>query len=511
MTDSAVKWDRETDVVVLGYGYAGASSAIYANDAGARVLILEKMAHFGGYSILAGGGLIFGTDGPGLLRYFRELCSGRTPDDVIEAQVDGLTRLYGYLDDLCGVNGAKTRTSGGSNEPDSGPSSGSAACYPLPGGESIRTVRVVNVPGFKGYPWFPGVTPGVLLMKVLEDNVVSRGIQVELECPAQELVTDCRGAVTGVKAQKEGRPVYIKARRAVIIATGGFESNEWMKMQFWQAKPVYSMGPPCNTGDGIVMAQKAGAALWHMWHFHGSYGFKFPEHDSAFRVSLSGFRNPRRVVPWIIVDKISGKRFMNEVQPAPQDTNHRPLEYFDPDLRRPDFPRIPCWMLLDEEGRKRGPVASPQATSIEGQYRWSPDNSAEVEKGWILTASTLEELADKIEVNAGNLIRTILRWNELVGKGDDEDFGRPPGTMAPVSTPPFYAVRLWPIVTNTQGGPEHNAAQQVVDAFRRPIPRLYAAGECGSMYGHLYQLAGNMSECIVTGKIAGDNAAREEA
>jgi len=203
---------------------------------------------------------------------------------------------------------------------------------------------------------------------------------------------------------------------------------------------------------------------------------------------------------------------MNEIHPAPQDTMHRPFEYFDPDipdLHVPDFPRIPSWMIFDEPGRKIGPIANPLSAYEEDAHEWSRDNSKEVEKGWILKAESLEELAEKIKVDAKRLKNTIDRWNRFVDQGKDEDFDRPPGTMVSIKTPPFYAVQVWPIVTNTQGGPEHNAKQQIVDAFRKPIPRLYAAGECGSFYGHLYQLAGNISECIISGHIAGTNAANE--
>jgi predicted oxidoreductase len=75
--------------------------------------------------------------------------------------------------------------------------------------------------------------------------------------------------------------------------------------------------------------------------------------------------------------------------------------------------------------------------------------------------------------------------------------------------PPFHAARVWPVVSNTQGGPVHDAEQRVLDAFGRPIPRLYAAGECGSLFGHLYMSGGNLAECFIGGRIAGRGAAAE--
>ena len=79
----------------------------------------------------------------------------------------------------------------------------------------------------------------------------------------------------------------------------------------------------------------------------------------------------------------------------------------------------------------------------------------------------------------------------------------------PISTPPFYAMEAWPIVSNTQGGPVHDPNQRVLDPMGQPIPRLYVAGEISSIFGHLYLEAGNITECFVSGKIAGTNAAKE--
>ena len=77
----------------------------------------------------------------------------------------------------------------------------------------------------------------------------------------------------------------------------------------------------------------------------------------------------------------------------------------------------------------------------------------------------------------------------------------------PIAEPPFSAARVWPIVSNTQGGLSHDEDQRVLDAFGSPIPRLYVTGELGSVFGHLYISGGNFSECLVGGRIAGRNAA----
>ena len=92
--------------------------------------------------------------------------------------------------------------------------------------------------------------------------------------------------------------------------------------------------------------------------------------------------------------------------------------------------------------------------------------------------------------------------------GEDSDFGRPSGTMVPIDMPPFYGAQAWPVCSNTQGGPVHDGKQRIIDVYGDPIPRLYAAGEMGSAFGHLYMSGGNIAECFVTGRIAGHNAAQ---
>lgn len=492
-------WDKEVDVVVVGYGYAGGISAIAAHDAGAEVLILEKMPNPGGCSILAGGAAIFASDVEGAVKYLTRLSRGTVNSKVIRAMAQGLCDLPEYIKELTKIDGAKIST----------PRRNGATYPDLPGAGSIGGALMISeIPGFTAFPWILSHNvSGQRLMKVVMDNVDARKIQVMLETPAKSLLSNHSGSIVGVVAESRGRRMAIKVRRAVILACGGFEHNEWLKLQYFEAQPVYSMAPLGNTGDGVIMAQKVGAALWHMWHFHGSYGFKFPEFPVAFRFSLGGFRNPHAKMAWINIDKF-GRRFMNEYPLAPQDTGHRSLEYYDADLQ--DYPRIPCHLIFDETGRKLRPIADPLSTTREATYKWSPDNSAEIEKGWIIKAETISELAAKIGVESGTLEETILRWNEFCEKGEDCDFRRPPGTMVPIKKAPFYAIQAWPIVTNTQGGPEHNEKQQIVDSYGNPIPRLYAAGELGSFYGHLYQLGGNIAECFVEGRIAGRNAAAEK-
>ena len=128
----------------------------------------------------------------------------------------------------------------------------------------------------------------------------------------------------------------------------------------------------------------------------------------------------------------------------------------------------------------------------------------------LITADTLDGLAGRLGLDPDAVRATVAEWNAACAAGRDAAFGRPPPSMTPVATPPFSAAPIWPIVSNTQGGPAHDEDQRVLDAFGAPIPNLYEAGEIGSVFGHLYLSGGNIAECFVGGLIAGEAAARAE-
>ena len=489
-------WDMDYDVVVAGYGYAGAVSAIYADADGARTVILEKTPHFGGNSILSGGSVVVADKADRALEYLRRTCLDATDDDVLQVFARGLVDLRTMLAHLAGELGflvAENRRGG---------------TYPFPGAETIAAINISRNESYKGFPWAKGTKAGGTLFWVVAEHVKRRPIDVHFETPVRELITNGEGVALGVLAEMDGHEVTVRARRAVVLCTGGFEHNTRLQSHFLQIRNTISMSPLGNTGDGILMAQKAGAALWHMWLIHGGYGFRIPELPVAVRHTFPGFRISDRKMPWIAVDRF-GRRFMNEYPPAPQDTPIRAMEYYDADIQ--DYPRIPSHLIFDEEGRKLGPIGQPKINDDRFTFEWSEDNLREVATGILQRFASIRELAQHLNIETEILQETIGRWNEQCRSARDRDFRRPPGTMVSIDRPPFYTIPIFPIITNTQGGPVHNAKQQVVDPYGKPIPRLYAAGEMGSIFGHLYMLAGNNAECFIGGKIAGMNAAAEKA
>ncbi|MBI4296624.1 MAG: FAD-dependent oxidoreductase [Chloroflexi bacterium] len=487
MTEEAShKSALESDVVVVGYGGAGAAAAITAHDSGASVTILEKMPTPGGNTRLSE--ISFFTPpagmGPQAVEHIEKLCFGSTDRAVIEAYVDEALKNKAWIEQL-----------GGTTEP----TVFSRVRYPydrrpawpnVPGAEAMTNSRVT-------YEHSGDVPFGNRLWKLLSTNVEGRGIRVMTSTPAKELLTNKKGEVTGVVAEREGETFTIKAKRAVVLTCGGFEYNEAMKELYLPFKPFYSMASPGNTGDGIMMAQEVGAALWHMTSIKGNFGTKPPGHEGVFFVS---YCSPK----FIYVNK-SGTRFTNETGWEAH-ILYLALWHWDP--YQPGYPHLPVYGICDREALDSGPLAIPSGRYRD--YRWSSDNSEEVAKGWIIEGKTIAELAKRISVDETALENTIARYNQYGGAGTDPDWGRSKETLAPIDMPPYYAVELWPCLGNTMGGPRRDYRARVLDTKGQPIPRLYSAGELGSLWGFLYCGGGNGGEILAVGRIAGRNAAAEQ-
>jgi succinate dehydrogenase/fumarate reductase flavoprotein subunit len=521
---------KETfDVIVAGFGFGGAISALNAAQCGAKTLLIEKSTQPGGLSICSYGAVRSAADPDKAFQYLKATNAGRTPDSVVRALAEGMCEVERYVRELAEVNGAKITTSKDqapaldrSNAPyvhEQKPQRRNSGNYPLPGTDTFYHTTVEEVPGFdvrKHYPWANGAPDGPKLFKILHDNLVKHGVEIRLATPALRLLSEPESReVRGIRVRANGGEHDIRARRGVILATGGFEGDPDMRDQFMEGKPILNAAGGSNTGDGIRMAQHVGAALWHMWHMHGSYGFRHPDPNYPYAIRLKRFPDwfpgdegrVRLKMPWILVDRY-GRRFMSEQQPYTQDTSVRPMQYFDPLTQ--SYPRNPAFMICDEEGRRLYPLGKPTSNDEGIRYIWSEDNTKEIELGILKRADTLAGLASLFGIDAAVLEQSVAHWNAMCDAGSDTEFSRPHGSMMRLERPPFYGAPVWATVSNTQGGPVHDEKQRIIDAFGEPIPRLYAAGELGSSFGHLYLSGGNIAECFVTGRIAGRNAAEAE-
>jgi len=168
--------------------------------------------------------------------------------------------------------------------------------------------------------------------------------------------------------------------------------------------------------------------------------------------------------------------------------------------------RNPAWFVTDARGLALYPMAKPTWNDPTARYEWSLDNSAEVASGLFCKANTVEALATIVGADARYVADTLGAWSDICASAKDP-LGRPPSSLYSLA-PPYFAAPVVPVVSNTQGGPRHDAGQRVLDPFGAPIPGLWAAGECGSAFGHIYMSGGNIAECFVGGEIAGIAAAK---
>jgi len=469
-----MKWDEETEVLIIGFGGAGAVAAMTAHDSGAKVLVVEKMARGGGNTNIAIGGFLCLKDLDGGIQYLESLC--HRVSQIVEPE---MIRIYA---EECLKNrewfksrGARSHVYGG------------AAFPQLPGAESIE----------KGMITGSNTVEENSFWSFLRAQVESRQIPVWYSSPSKDLLTGTKGAVIGAVIQKEGKERTVKAKRGAILTCGGFEYDDWLKMNYLKGYPYYSFGSPGNTGDGLRMAQRVGADLWHMAGVSCPLGFKAQEFEAAFLVRPAS-------TSYIYVDQ-RGKRFASEF--VELHAYNFIVDLFDPHAL--SYLRIPCYMIFDEDTRKAGPIAHPDIGYNRGRYTWSRDNMEEIHRGWIAADETLAGLARNIDLDPAALEKTVEQYNHGCAIGEDPDFDRPKDKLSPLGQSPYYAMKLWPCLLNTQGGPRRNTKAQVLYPDGRPIPRLYSAGELGSLYGLLYQGAGNLGECLAFGRIAGREAAKE--
>ena len=521
LVDRSTMWVAEAEVVVVGYGGAGAIAAIAAHDAGAKVLILEKhpsdtrteTRHTPSTRMSAGAWFcpkdlektVLYLEGMTRIanetldkerremirvasRYFIDNTEWMTRNGIEVADQESLTQAFkaSFRSDATVVEGRLF-----------------ASDFPeLPGSDCSYLAFTLTKGKYRN---------GAALFKSLSEAVQKRGIEVMWETPASHLLTH-GGEVCGVQAKGKGKEVAIRATRAVVLTCGGFEFNDWMKESCLRVSPVHFYGNPGNTGDGINMALEVGAALWHMNSASWRVMMKFLDFPIAFGIQHHSSS--------ILVDR-RGNRFANERFK----TNAFGYELTNYDTYAMCYPKVPCYWIFDEKRRLLAPLASPHGVcnppgGVMGEifYVWSNDNQREIDRGWVMKANSIEGLASRIlaDPDHGGLMNslvleaTLRRYNEYCRKGEDVDYHKSKQWLQPLEDPPYYAVKLWPGGPNTQGGPKRNGRGQVVRVDGTPVPRLYSAGELGSFWGMLYQGAGNIAECVAFGRIAGINAANEK-
>lgn len=487
-------WHYECDLLICGFGLAGACAAIEATDRfpHQEVLVIEKAPakHAGGNSRVSGQSLMMPGDRQALLNYQRKMNEANPVDEeLLTYWVDEMCALEPWIRARAEEAGARFIYGNGFTDRET------VLEYPEYGAREAvaHTATILPIPS------------GVWL--AFEKNVRNRNINIKFEHALIDLIQDPDTLeVFGAVVEHQGERLAIKARRGVLIATGGYENNLDMQRNYFGLTHAYAMGTPYNTGDGVKILQKAGADLWHMRSKGQSGGLwpaiQTPHQDTVFLRNIL-----MQTFSWIDLAS-DGKRFYNETDDLRR-THYKELKhghYMDVPLAS----YLPITMIFDETTRQHNcMVFRPFTwnTVVEG-YQWSDDNSAEIESGLIIKADTLEELAAKLSMDTDTVLATIDAYNKGCAQGQDE-LGRAPETLQAIATGPFYALNIVPGIVCTGGGAKRDTQSRVLGHDQQPIPRLYEAGELGSMFSHLYQNGCYLTEAMITGRAAAKHALAE--
>ncbi|CAB5106336.1 putative FAD-binding component for oxidoreductase [Burkholderia cenocepacia] len=470
------RWDADHDVVIVGFGAAGACAAIEAASAGADTLIVERASSYGGTSALSGGEIYLGGSGgtpaqrqagftddtEDLYRYLM-LAGGRDADDA-------KVRLYAneslaHHDWLVaqGVTYKNTFIAERIVEPETDD------CLIWSGSEEAWPFSEAAKPCPRGHtPQWPGWGGGQLLMRVLAERVAALGVATRYDTRAVALIVDDGGAVRGVVLRAYGDTVFVRARRAVILCAGGFAMNRDMVRrhapQFLRSdEPI---GSPGDDGSGILLGQSAGGAAIHM--------------DEGF-VSLP-FYAPEALIKGIFVNA-RGQRFVNEDGYHGR-TGHHAFHQADDRI----------YLLVDHATYQEPPAIARIGIAAAGE--------------------TWEEVERDLRMPAGTLTATVDVYNRHAADGVDPLFHKAKQWLQPLIEPPFVALdcridyAFYPHFT--LGGLDTLPTGQVLDATRTPVPGLYAAGRttCGlPRWGAGYSSGLSLADATFFGRQAGRHAA----
>ncbi len=545
------KWDRQVDVAVIGSGASGLPAAIVAREAGCSVVVVETENHIGGHAITSGGNVPLGggtgqqkrygvVDSPDLL--YRDLTDWSViepngfPDyryndrEIIRAFADNSAATFEWLIAHGVVFVDKAPDGAGGNAVgNSVPREHHAAAMDWP---LVQT----------GQPAEPDqrrtLSTGNGLMQPLAASARKAGVDILLRHKMTALHR-IAGRVQGIVVDYLGKQLNIRARKAVVIASGGSSGNVNFRRMFdprLTEEYCGLAGMPWSNQDasGELAAMAIGASLWGLYNQTGEFGYKVTKaarigcqygYHLEWMPGSSVFDRARatglRVADWqnLITVNMLGRRFYDETGPQFTTNDFGSIDpyvqgswrnvktiKFNPnnflnaamaDLGDGHNGGGPIWAIFDEDAAAR-----------EKWHTALPD--VDTAAGFFFSAGTIGDLARKIVMKYQRkpmppeiLEATVTRYNTFVDSGIDEDFGKPK-PLYKIAKPPFYAAWATPVIHDTRAGIRINAKCQVIDMNGEVISGLYCAGEsAGGFSEH------GLARATCQGYIAGTNAADE--
>jgi fumarate reductase flavoprotein subunit len=471
MTDAAAaqtEWDREADVVIIGAGGAGLCASIEASNLGAHVILVERMPIVGGNTMISGSAIIAGGTSIQKAAGVQD-----SPDKLFRDAIEDGRLHYQFT---------KKDTKVLRVAYDSGPD--------LIDWLTGLGVQFLEKPSmhYSGIPRFHYLAPGYrkgspVLINRLQTVAANKGASILLETKLTKLLVEpnssCPGGrIIGVAANdSKGKLLHIKAKRGVVLASGGFaRGTDMIKRYHPYLSGIRALGTPGCTGEATKAALEVGASMLTEYVDYGV--------ETLFVGTQKGYSAgaPLRIAPLVVVNK-EGKRFIDETQG------------YSPATKKMMGNGYKVAYLIFDDGAKK---------EYESAFRPIIENDV------VKAFSSVDDLAVQLGVNASQLLKTINNYNSDVEKGKDREFGRT-NLLKKIEVPPIYAFEAEPAIYVTYGGLEINGLGQVLTASGQPIPGLYAAGEvCGSLAPQVncrYAYLGGLAQCLIFGRIAGRNAA----
>lgn len=552
-TDS---WDLEVDWIVVGSGGGGMTSALAAKHQGMSTLIVEKSGFVGGSTARSGGCVWIPNnylalegglpDTPELARsYMAHTVGDRTPIELQHAFLNYGPQMIEFLRDHSQMHFEWSKGYSDYYAEQPGGFADGRALEPLPFNvyRLNSNFKYLRPPVMDGVHWTSMSLRGLQIMGGLRRHkegrkqllktigntiknlltrqrmatlgqgvasrlyysVIEAGIPVELNTPLTRLIEE-EGRVVGVEVAKNHKPLRYRAKRGVLLSTGGFAHNQAMREKYhpYPTQARWSISAESNTGDGINAGAELGARLDLMEDaWWGPVSQVNSQQFPAFAVL-------ERSTPGAIIVNGGGERYVNEAAPYADVVNAMHQGHNGSEVSH-----VPSWIILDRENRNSYFLGmTAPAMPLPGKFFRNED---------FFKAPTLKALAEKIGVPADKLMATVEKFNGYAEAGLDPEFHRGESAydqlfgdthyknsgLAPLTKAPFYAIKIVPGDIGTRGGLVTNEFAQVLREDNQVIEGLWATGNSmASVMGHSYPGPGaTIGPSMTFGYIAALNAA----